>query len=147
MNVTLTLIMMLCMFLIMGVLPIFVFLGIGGPMGASVSDPRLILAMFLFAGVVAFVASFGIFLLAQKTDCGKIQNTQTALTNASFALVIQLVVLTLVWLIPPLKGVVGNLLPADADANLRDGISYGYFSAFAGVFSMLLGANLAGTCN
>ena len=131
----------------MGVLPLFVFIGIGGPMGIPAGDPRLLLAMFLFAGVVAFLASFGIFLLAQKTDCGKIQNTQTALSNASFALIIQLIVLTLVWFIPPLKDVVGNLLPPDADANLKDGVSYGYFSAFAGIFSMLLGANLAGTCN
>ena len=147
MNFTLTLTLMLCMFLLMGALPFFVFIGVGGPMGIMASDPRLLGAMFLLAGVVAFLATFGIFLLAQQQDCGKVQNPQTAIINASYALVIQLFVLFAVWLMPPLRNVVGNLLPPDADANLRDGVSYGYFSAFAGVFSMLLGANLAGTCN
>jgi hypothetical protein len=135
------------MFLLMGVLPFFVFLGLGTMLGTSSNDPRLLLILFLLSGIVAFLTSFGVFVLAQKSDCGEIKDMNKALNTAGIATLVQMAVMTLVWLIPPLRHIVSNLLPPDTDSNIGDGLSYGYFSGFAGVFTMLIGANLSGVCS
>jgi uncharacterized membrane protein len=131
----------------MGVLPFFVFIGLGSLFNTNSSDSRLILSLFLLSGILAFLSSFGVFVLAQKLDCGQVKDTNKALNTAGIAMLIQLVVMTLVWAIPPLRHVVSNLLPPDTDSNIGDGLSYGYFSGFAGVFTMLIGANLSGVCS
>jgi uncharacterized membrane protein len=146
MNIGLTICLMLCMFLVMAVLPFFVFLGLGSILNVGGNDNRLLLALFLLSGIVAFLASFGVFMLAQKTDCGQIKDTNRALNNAGIAMLVQLIVLTLVWAIPPLRHVVSNLLPPDVSTSIGDALSYGYFSGFAGVFTMLIGAHSSSVC-
>ena len=147
MNTALTICLMICMFLLMAVLPFFVFIGLGSLFNTNSNDSRLILSLFLLSGIVAFLTSFGVFLLVQKSDCGQIKDTNKALNTAGIAMLVQLVVMALVWLIPPLRHVVSNLLPPDTDSNIGDGLSYGYFSGFAGVFTMLIGTNLSGVCS
>ena len=70
-----------------------------------------------------------------------------AANNAGLALLIQVGVLVLVWLVKPLRGIVTNLLPPDIDPNISDAIGYGYFGGFAGAFSTLIGASFSGMCD
>lgn len=135
------------MFLLMGMLPLLVFMGLGSALGTQSGEIRVLVSFFLFAGIVAFLASLGIFTLIQKEDCGKVESMTKALNNAGLALFIQVAVLVLVWLVTPLRGVVTNLLPPDIDTNISDGLAYGYFGGFAGMFSTLIGASFSSMCD
>lgn len=147
MNMTFTIAMLICMFLLMGMIPLLVFMGLGSALGTQSSELRVLVSYFLFAGIVVFLASLGVFVLMQKEDCGKVEDVQKAANNAGLALLIQVVTLVLVWLITPLRGVVTGLLPPDIDTNITDALGYGYFGAFAAAFSTLIGASLSGMCN
>ena len=144
---TFTIAMLICMFLLMGMLPLLVFMGLGSSLGTQSNEIRVLVSYFLFAGIVIFLASLGVFVLMQKEDCGKVQNVQKAASNAGLALLIQVVTLVLVWLITPLRGVVTGLLPPDLDTNITDALGYGYFGGFAGAFSTLIGASFSGMCD
>jgi hypothetical protein len=135
------------MFLLMYSVPFLVFLGLGSVFATNSNDFRLLVALFLVAGIIAFVASFSSFLVVQYNDCGKIQDTNKAASSAGMALVVQFIVLTIVYFVAPLRHIVSNLLPPDIDSNISDGLSYGYYSAFAGVFSILMSTNLASVCS
>jgi len=147
MNMGITIAMVICMFLLMGMIPLLVFMGLGAAFGTQPGEMRVLVSFFLFAGIVAFLASLGIFVLLQKEECGKIESVSKAANNAGLALLIQVVVLVLAWLITPLRGVVTNLLPPDTDPNIMDALGYGYFGGFAGAFSTLLGASFSGMCD
>ena len=135
------------MFLIMGAIPLLVFMGLGSALGTQSSEMRVLVAFFLFAGIVVFLVSLGAFVLMQKEDCGKVQSVGKAANNAGLAMLIQIATLVLVWLITPLRGIVTNLLPPDLDPNISDALGYGYFGAFAGAFSTLVGASFSGMCD
>jgi hypothetical protein len=147
MNMTFTIAMLICMFLLMFTIPFLVFMGLGSALGAQPDEIRLLISYILFAGIVVFLASLGVFTLMQKEDCGKVQSVQKAANNSGLALLIQVVTLVLVWLIAPLRGVVTNLLPPDMDANISASLGYGYFGAFAAAFSTLIGASFSGMCD
>jgi len=147
MNVGVTVAMVICMFLLMAMIPFLVFMGLSSALGTQSSELRVLVSFFLFAGIVAFLASLGMFVLMQKEDCGKVQSVQKAANNAGLALLIQVAVLVLVWLVSPLRGVVTNLLPPDMDTNITDALAYGYFGGFAGAFSTLIGASFSGMCD
>ena len=146
MNMTFTVAVIICMFLLMFMLPLVVFMGLGSALGAKSNEFRVLLAFFLFAGSVAFLASLGVFTLMQKEDCKKIDMAKAA-NNAGLALLIQVATLVLVWLVSPLRGVVTSLLPPDTDTNISDALGYGYFGGFAGAFSTLIGASFSGMCD
>ena len=147
MNMTFTIAMLICMFLLMFTIPFLVFMGLGSALGTQPDEIRVLISYFLFAGIVVFLASLGAFVLMQKEDCGKVQSVQKAANNAGLALLIQVATLVLVWLIAPLRGVVTGLLPPDMDGNISASLGYGYFGAFAGAFSTLIGASLSGMCD
>jgi hypothetical protein len=147
MNMTLTICLLICMFLLMGILPLFVFMGLGSMLGTQSNDIRVLISLFMLAGIIAFLASLGVFALIQKEECGKVQSMEKAASNAGIALFIQIGVLVLVWLVTSLRGIVTGLLPPDIDPNISDAIGYGYFGGFAAMFSTLIGANLSGMCD
>jgi hypothetical protein len=147
MNMTFTIAMLICMFLLMFTIPFLVFMGLGSALGTQPDEVRVLISYFLFAGIVVFLASLGVFVLMQKEDCGKVQSVQKAANNSGLALLIQVATLVLVWLITPLRGVVTNLLPPDIDVNISASLGYGYFGAFAGAFSTLIGATFSGMCD
>ena len=147
MNVGITIALVICMFLIMGAIPLLVFMGLGSALGTQSSEMRVLVAFFLFAGIVVFLVSLGAFVLMQKEDCGKVQSVGKAANNAGLAMLIQIATLVHVWLITPLRGIVTNLLPPDLDPNISDALGYGYFGAFAGAFSTLVGASFSGMCD
>lgn len=147
MNVGVTVAMVICMFLLMAMIPFLVFMGLSTALGTQSTELRVLVSFVLFAGIVAFLASLGIFVLMQKEDCGKVQSVQKAASNAGLALLIQVTVLVLVYLISPLRGIVTNLLPPDMDTNISDALAYGYFGGFAGAFSTLIGASFSGMCD
>ena len=147
MNLGITIALVICMFLMMGTIPLLVFMGLGSALGTQSSEMRVLVAFFLFAGIVVFLASLGAFVLMQKEDCGKVQSVAKAANNAGLAMLIQVATLVLVWLITPLRGIVTNLLPPDLDPNISDALGYGYFGAFAGAFSTLVGASFSGMCD
>jgi hypothetical protein len=147
MNMTFTIAMLICMFLLMFTIPFLVFMGLGSALGAQPDEIRVLISYFLFAGIVVFLASLGVFVLMQKEDCGKVQSIQKAANNSGLALLIQVVTLVLVWLVAPLRGVVTNLLPPDIDPNISASLGYGYFGAFAGAISTLVGASFSGMCD
>jgi len=147
MNMTFTIALLICMFLLLFVIPLLVFMGLGSALGTKPDDLRVLLAFFMFAGIVAFLASLGVFALMQKEDCGKVQSMTKAANNAGLALLIQVGVLVLVWLVKPLRGIVTNLLPPDIDPNISDAIGYGYFGGFGAAFSTLIGASFSGMCD
>jgi len=147
MNVGITIALVICMFLMMGMIPLLVFMGLGSALGAQSSETRVLVAFFLFAGIVVFLTSLGAFVLIQKEDCGKVQSVAKAANNAGLAMIIQISTLVLVWLVTPLRGIVTNLLPPDLDPNISDALGYGYFGAFAGAFSTLIGASFSGMCD
>ena len=144
---TFTIAMLICMFLLMFTIPFLVFMGLGSALGTQPDEVRVLISYFLFAGIVVFLASLGVFVLMQKEDCGKVQSVQKAANNSGLALLIQVATLVLVWLITPLRGVVTNLLPPDIDPNISASLGYGYFGAFAGAFSTLIGATFSGMCD
>jgi hypothetical protein len=131
----------------MGILPLFVFMGLGSMLGTQSNDIRVLISLFMLAGIIAFLASLGVFALIQKEECGKVQSMEKAASNAGIALFIQIGVLVLVWLVTSLRGIVTGLLPPDIDPNISDAIGYGYFGGFAAMFSTLIGANLSGMCD
>jgi len=135
------------MFLLLSAVPLLVFMGLGSALGTKSDDFRVLLAFFMLAGIIAFLASLGVFALMQKEDCGKVESMTKAANNAGLALLIQVGVLVLVWLVKPLRGIVTNLLPPDIDPNISDAIGYGYFGGFAGAFSTLIGASFSGMCD
>jgi hypothetical protein len=147
MNMTFTVAMLICMFLLMFMIPFLVFMGLGSALGTQSNDIRVLVSFFLFAGIVVFLASLGVFVLIQKEDCGKVQSVTKAANNAGLALLIQVGTLLLVWLVSPLRGVVTSLLPPDTDSNLSDALGYGYFAGFASAFSTLIGASFSGMCD
>jgi uncharacterized membrane protein len=146
MNMTFTVCMILLMFLMMAMLPLLVFVGLGSALGAKSDEVRVLVAFFLLAGVVVFLASLGVFTLMQKEDCKKVDMTK-ALNNSGLALLIQIASLVLVWLVAPLRNVIKNLLPPDTDQNITDGLAYGYYAGFAGMYSTLIGASFSGMCD
>lgn len=133
--------------MLLGALPLFVFMGLGSALGTKSDDLRVLISFFLLAGIVAFLASLGVFALIQKEDCGKVQSMAKAANNAGLALLVQIAVLVLVWLVKPIRSIVTNLLPPDIDPNISDAIGYGYFGGFAAMFSTLVGANFSGMCD
>jgi len=135
------------MFLLLSAVPLLVFMGLGSALGTKSDDFRVLLAFFMLAGIIAFLASLGVFALMQKEDCGKVESMTKVANNAGLALLIQVGVLVLVWLVKPLRGIVTNLLPPDIDPNISDAIGYGYFGGFAGAFSTLIGASFSGMCD
>jgi len=147
MNMTFTIALLICMFLLLSAVPLLVFMGLGSALGTKSDDFRVLLAFFMLAGIIAFLASLGVFALMQKEDCGKVESMTKAANNAGLALLIQVGVLVLVWLVKPLRGIVTNLLPPDIDPNISDAIGYGYFGGFAGAFSTLIGASFSGMCD
>ena len=147
MNMTFTIALIICMFLLLFMVPLLVFMGLGSALGTKSDDFRVILSFVLLAGIVAFLASLGVFALIQKEDCGKVQSMTKAANNAGLALLIQVAVLVIVWLVKPLRGIVTNLLPPDIDTNISDGLGYGYFGGFAAAFSTLIGASFSGMCD
>ena len=147
MNLGITIALVICMFLMMGTIPLLVFMGLGSALGTQSSEMRVLIAFFLFGGIIVFLASLGAFVLMQKEDCGKVQSVAKAANNAGLAMLIQVATLVLVWLITPLRGIVTNLLPPDLDPNISDALGYGYFGAFAGAFSTLIGASFSGMCD
>jgi len=144
---TFTIALLICMFLLLSAVPLLVFMGLGSALGTKSDDFRVLLAFFMLAGIIAFLASLGVFALMQKEDCGKVESMTKAANNAGLALLIQVGVLVLVWLVKPLRGIVTNLLPPDIDPNISDAIGYGYFGGFAGAFSTLIGASFSGMCD
>ena len=147
MNVGVTIALLICMFLLMFTIPFLVFMGLGSALGTQPDEIRVLISYFLFAGIVVFLASMGMFVLMQKEDCGKVQSVQKAANNAGLALLIQVATLVLVWLIAPLRSVVTGLLQPDMDPNISASLGYGYFGAFAAAFSTLIGASFSGMCD
>ena len=132
--------------ILMAILPFGVFMGIGPAIGASSNDSRLLITFFLAAAAVAYLTSFGAFLMIQKSSCGKIKNMNQVSSNALIALGIQAITLFLVWLIPFLRGLVTNLLPPDLDVAILDSVGYAYWAFWASVFSTAIGGSLSGIC-
>lgn len=147
MNLAITITLLICVFLLMFMVPVLTFMGLSSALGVHSSEMRVLVAFFLLAGIVIFLASLGIFALLQKEECGKVQSMAKAANNAGLALLIQVATLVLVWLITPLRGVVTNLLPPDTDANITDALAYGYYGGFAAMFSTLIGAGFSGMCD
>ena len=137
---------MLALGILMAILPFGVFMGIGPAVGAVSNDPRLLIAFFLLAAVVAYLTSFGAFLMIQKSNCGKIKTMQQSASNAMIALVIQAFTLLLVWLVPFFRGLVTNLLPPDLDPAIMDSIGYAYWAFWASMFSTAIGGSMSGVC-
>ena len=88
MNVGITIALVICMFSMMGMIPLLVFMGLGSALGAQSSETRVLVAFFLFAGIVVFLTSLGAFVLIQKEDCGKVQSVAKAANNAGLAMII-----------------------------------------------------------
>jgi len=147
MNMAITICLLICIFLLMFMVPVLTFMGLSSALGANSSEMRVLVAFFMIAGIVVFLASMGVFALMQKEDCGKVQSMTKIVNNAGLALLIQVATLVLVWLIPALRGVITNLLPPDTDTNISDALAYGYFGGFAGAFSTLIGASFSGMCD
>ena len=144
---TLTICLLICMFLLLSMLPLVVFMGLGSMLVTQSNDIRVLISYFMLAGIIAFLASLGIFALIQKEECGKVQSMEKAASNAGIALFIQIGMLVLAWLVTPLRSIVTGLFPPDIDPNISDAIGYGYFGGFAAMFSTLIGANLSGMCD
>jgi hypothetical protein len=138
--------MMIAMAMLMAMLPFGVFMGLGSIIGATASDPRLLVTFILLALVVSYLTSFGSFVLIQRASCGKIKNWKQIANNAGLALGIQAVFLLLAWLIPGLRGVVSNLMPPDLDPNILDSVGYSYFTFWASLFGTAIGGTLSGIC-
>lgn len=133
--------------ILMAILPFGVFMGIGPAIGAAADDPRIIITFFLVATVVAYLSSFGAFLMIQRANCGKIKNMNQVASNAMVALVIQAATLLLVWLVPFLRGLITNLLPPDLDVAILDSVGYAYWAFWASVFSTAIGGSLSAVCS
>ena len=133
--------------ILMAILPFGVFMGIGPALGAASNDPRMIITFFLLATVVAYVSSFGAFLMIQKANCKTIKNMNQISSNAMIALVIQAATLLLVWLVPFLRNLVTNLLPPDLDVAILDSVGYAYWAFWASVFATAIGGSMSGVCS
>ena len=68
MNMTFTIAMLICMFLLMFTIPFLVFMGLGSALGTQPDEIRVLISYFLFAGIVVFLASLGVFVLMQKEE-------------------------------------------------------------------------------
>lgn len=138
--------MMIAMAMLMAMLPFGIFMGLGSVVGAAADDPRLLITFFLLALIVSYLSSFGSFALIQNANCSKIKNWKQIASNAGLALGFQGVFLLLAWLIPGLRGIVGNLMPPDLDPAIIDSVGYAYFSFWASLFGTAIGGTLSGIC-
>jgi hypothetical protein len=138
--------MMAALGMIMAILPFGIFMGLGTAIGATASDPRLLVVFFLAALVITYLLSLGAFSIIQASSCGKVKNMKQVAINASIALAIQAGTLLIAWFFPSLRGVVGGLFPPDLDPAIRESVAYSYFSFWAALFGTAVGGTLSGVC-
>jgi hypothetical protein len=138
--------MMAALGMIMAILPFGIFMGLGTAIGATASDPRLLVVFFLAALVITYLLSLGAFSIIQSSSCGKVKNMKQVAINASIALAIQAGTLLIAWFFPSLRGVVSGLFPPDLDPAIRESVAYSYFSFWAALFGTAVGGTLSGVC-
>ena len=143
---TMVYVMMVSVGLFMAILPFGIFMGLGTAIGATASDPRLLVVFFLAALVITYLLSLGAFSIIQASSCGKVKNMKQVAINASIALAIQAGTLLIAWFFPSLRGVVSGLFPSDLDPAIRESVAYSYFSFWAALFGTAIGGTLSGVC-
>lgn len=150
MNATLLYILMAFGSLIMAALPFGVFLGLGSMLGieggGGGADARLKFALFVVALLVSFGISFGAFALLQKSNCGEVKNWKQVSLNSLLSMGFQAGMMILIALIPWFRTVVGDLLPPDVDAVVKDAVGYSYYSLWAMLFGMAIGGTMSSSC-
>lgn len=114
--------------------------------GEEVMDIRLTVMFFIASCVVLYGTSFGVFAGVQKDNCGEVRNWKQIAINAAIPTITQVLLLSLVLLVPWFQRLVGNLLPPDTPAFGKSATAFAYYTFWSTVLGGALGGTLSGSC-
>ncbi len=112
----------------------------------DVMDIRLTIMFFVLSCLVLYGTSFGIFAGVQKDNCGEVRNWKQIAVNASIPTVSQVILMSLILIVPWFQRLVGNLLPPDTPAFGKSATAFAYYTFWATVLGGALGGTLSGSC-
>lgn len=137
---------MLAVGVLMFMLPFFIFVSLGGSLGATAGDPRLLGALLIGGSVLMYLIGTAAFTLLQKNNCGKVQSMRRISDNAGIATAIYAGMVGLAALIPKLRTIVTDIISPEVEVQVRDSLGYGYYSFWGSLFGIAIGGTLSSVC-
>lgn len=138
--------MLTCGF-ILGFIPLICFMIANIVLGIQGISASFLLITLLIVVVLTFGLTAAAFTYLQYNSCKKVKNVKQIFANAGIAAGLQLVTLLFVYF-TGLISVPINMLPLwlSTQFGVKEGIGYGYYSFFAGMFGMVIGGTLSAIC-
>jgi len=138
---------MLSVGILMFMLPFFIFVTLGGALGAVAGDMRLLGALIVGGAILMYIVGIGAFSLMQRYNCGKVQSMRRISDNAGISVAIYSGMMGVAAAIPRLRSVVTDIISPEVEENVRDALGYGYFSFWGSLFGIAIGGTLSSICN
>jgi hypothetical protein len=139
--------LMLAVGILMFMLPFFIFVTLGGSLGAATGDMRLLATLLVGGGILMYLIGIGCFSLLQRYNCGKVQSFKQVSDNATTGTGIYLALVGLAAAIPRLRTIVTDIISPEVDENVRESLGYGYYSFWGSLFAIAVGGTLSSVCN
>lgn len=131
----------------MFMIPFFIFITLGGALGASAGDMRLLGALIVGGAFLMYIVGIGAFSLMQRYNCGKVQSMRRVSDNAGIGVAIYTGMMAVAALFPRLRGIVTDIISPEVEENVRESLGYGYYSFWGSLFGIAIGGTLSSICN